>query len=140
MMAGELILGLFAPLAGRKAPKIEKSPPPKAVVFCLGDRESRFGQFSRVVQYRLDTQAAQAVFVRDYALNGTYREFTGSQGSVQKQRNGNWFVSWGNGPAMSVTEVTASGVEIFAAKLTYAGSITVSYRALRDDTLKLDPP
>lgn len=107
-------------------------------IFCLGDRESRFGHFSRAVEYRLNVQTAQAVFVRDYSLGGTYREFTSSQGSVQKQPNGNWLVSWGNGPAMSVTEVTQAGVEVFAAKLTYSGSIAVSYRALRDNTLTLD--
>ena len=107
-------------------------------IFCIGDRQARFGQFSRLVEYRLNTQTAQAIFVRDYALGGTYREFTRSQGSAQVLANGNWLASWGNGPAMSVTEVTPGGIEVFAARLTFAGSIAVSYRALRDETLTFD--
>lgn len=105
--------------------------------FCLGDRVARFGQFSRAVEYKLNTQTAQATFVRAYSLGeATRREFTPSQGSVQQMPNGNWLMGWGNGPAISATEVTEAGLEVFSAKLTYAGSIAVSYRAFRSDTLQ----
>lgn len=102
---------------------------------CLGDREDAFGQFSRVVEYRLDSSTGQAHFVRDHSLNGAYQEFTRSQGSVQLQTNGNWLISWGNGPDMSITEVDPSGVEIFAMKILFDGSIAVTYRAFREASL-----
>ena len=102
---------------------------------CLGPREDIFGQFSRVVEYRLDFAAGQAHFVRDHSLNGTYQEFTRSTGSVQLLADGNWLIGWGRGPDMSVTEVNASGDEIFAMKILFDGSIAFSYRALREASL-----
>ena len=106
--------------------------------FCLGDREAVFGQFSRVVEYRLDIATGQANFVRDHSLNGSFQEFTRSQGSVQPLLSGNWLIGWGNGPDMSVTEVTESGQEVFAMKITSGESIAVSYRAFREDSLPIN--
>lgn len=103
--------------------------------YCAGDREIAFGQFSRVVEYRLDVSAGQAHFVRDHSLNGTYQEFTRSTGSVQLLANGNWLISWGRGPDMSITEVDPSGAEIFAMKILFADSIAVTYRAFREPSL-----
>ena len=105
---------------------------------CLGDRENDFGQFSRVVEYRLDFSTGQAHFVRDHSLNGTFQEFTRSQGSVQALNNGNWLISWGNGPDMSITEVNPSGNEVFAMKIQVDESIAVTYRAFREGTLPPD--
>jgi len=107
-------------------------------VYCLGDRENVSGQFSRVVEYRLDMAAGQANFVRDHSLNGTYQELTGSQGAVQLLENGNWLISWGNGPDMSITEVDQSGKELFAMKILVDGGIAVTYRAYREPNLPAD--
>lgn len=99
--------------------------------FCLGDRESSFGQFSRAVEYSLDITAGQASLVRDYSLDGTYLEFTRSQGSVQPLSNGNWLIGWGSGPGTSVTEVNQAGEKVFELRLSVAGDVSVSYRAFR---------
>lgn len=99
--------------------------------YCLGQRENVYGQFTRILEYRLDTQAGQANFIRDYSLNGTFQEFTRSQGAVQELENGNWLISWGNGPDMSITEVDSSGQVLFAMKILIDGSIAVTYRAFR---------
>ena len=107
-------------------------------MFCLGTRQTDFGEFSRIVEYQLDLLTGQAQFVRDHSLNGTYQELTRSQGSVQPLDNGNWLISWGNGPDMSVTEVTPTGDEIFAMKVVFDGSIAVSYRGYREPSLPLD--
>ena len=82
--------------------------------------------------------AGQAHFVRDHSLNGTYQEFTRAQGSVQLLANGNWLISWGSGPDISVTEVNPSGDEIFAMKILFDGSIAVTYRAFREASLPPD--
>lgn len=103
--------------------------------FCIGPRESTLGQFSRALEYRLDIAAGQAIFVRDHSLNGTFQEFTRSQGSVQPLVNDNWLIGWGNGPQMSVTEVTAAGEQIFQMRLLIDGSVAVSYRAFRENQL-----
>ena len=103
--------------------------------YCLGDREEVFGQFSRIVEYRLDLSAGQAHFIRDHSLNGTYQDFTRSTGSVQLLANGNWLISWGNGPDMSITEVNPSSNEVFSMKILFDGSIAVTYRAFRESSL-----
>ena len=61
-----------------------------------------------------------------------------AKGSVQLLDNGNWLISWGSGPDMSVTEVTPAGDEIFAMKAVFDGSIAVSYRVYREPSLPLD--
>ncbi|MEL7186878.1 MAG: aryl-sulfate sulfotransferase, partial [Pseudomonadota bacterium] len=99
--------------------------------FCLGDREALYGQFSRAVEYSLDPETSQAMFVRDYSLDGAYQAFTRSQGSVQPLTNGNWLVGWGNGPDVAVTEVSPSGQTVFEMRLSVEGETSVSYRAFR---------
>lgn len=106
--------------------------------YCLGDREASFGQFSRIVKYQLDLASGQANFVRDYSLNGTFQEFTRSQGSVQQLANGNWLISWGNGPDASISEVDPSGNEVFAMNILVDGSIAVTYRVFREPSLSSD--
>jgi hypothetical protein len=101
--------------------------------FCLGDRETAFGQFSRAVEYRLDRPARQAAFVRDYSINDTYREFSRSQGSVQLLANGNWLIGWGAGPDIAVTEVNASGNKVLELRLSVDSAPVVSYRAFREE-------
>ena len=108
--------------------------------FCPGNRIATFGNFSRAVEYQLDSTTGQASFVRDHPLFGTYQEYTPWQGSVQELDNGNWVIGWGQvqNNAMSITEVTPSGDEILAIKILYDGNIAVSYRAIRDPNIDLD--
>lgn len=105
---------------------------------CLGDRDIVFGEFSRAVEYRLDTSTGQATFVRDHSLNGTYQEFTRSTGSVQQLEDGSWLIGWGRGPDMSVTEVNAEGEEVFAMKILIDDAVAVSYRAFREADLMME--
>ncbi len=86
----------------------------------------------------MSLSAGQAHFVRDHSLNGTYQEFTRAQGSVKLLPNGNWLISWGNGPDMSITEVDPLGNEIFAMKILFTDSIAVTYRAYREANLPSD--
>jgi hypothetical protein len=104
-------------------------------IYCLGGREETFGQFTRILEYRLDLEAGQAHFVTDYSLNDTYTEFTSSQGSVQQLSNGNRFIGWGRGPDMSVTEIDPSGKEVFMMRLTFDDTVAISYRAYRYENL-----
>ncbi len=99
--------------------------------YCLGDREEVFGQFSRVLEYRLDNTRAEAVFVRDHALGGSYQIYTRSQGSTQPLANGNVLISWGRGPEMSITEIDAESRQVFAMEIRSEGEIAISYRAYR---------
>ncbi len=105
--------------------------------YCIGDRESVYGQFSRVLMYQLDLAAGEAIFSQHQALNGTFQEFTRSQGAVQVLENGNWLISWGSGPDMSITELDSSGEEVFAMKIVNNGDIAVTYRAFRYPDLTL---
>ncbi len=105
--------------------------------FCLGDRETLYGQFSRAVEYTPDPETGQAMFVRDYSLDGLYQAFTRSQGSVQPLANGNWLIGWGNGPDMSVTEVNRTGEKVFEMRLAVGSDIAVSYRAFKSEISEL---
>jgi len=105
--------------------------------YCLGDRETQFGQFSRAVEYALDADTGQAMFVRDYSLDGVYQAYTRSQGSVQLLSNDNWLIGWGNGPDMSLTEVDSSGQKVFEMRMTVEADIAVSYRAFRSHSPEL---
>ena len=109
-------------------------------LYCLGAREPTFGQFSRVVEYELDMAAGQAQWVRDFSLGGTYQSLSTSQGSVQPLENGNWFISWGNGPDIdtSVSEVNPEGEEVFTMNVRVGGAIATSYRAFRESSLPAD--
>ncbi len=60
-----------------------------------------------------------------------------SQGSVQELDNGNWLISWGNGPNMSITEVDTNDHEVFAMRIIKDQDIAVTYRAYRYPNLVL---
>ena len=53
-------------------------------------------QFSRVVEYSIDTTSNQAVFVRDHSYRNGYDAYAGSAGLVSPLANGNWLISWGS--------------------------------------------
>ena len=51
--------------------------------------------FSRAVEYALDLENHEAVFVRDHSLRGERRYFGLTTGNVDALDNGDWLVSWG---------------------------------------------
>ena len=51
--------------------------------------------FSRAVEYALDLENHEAVFVRDHSLRGTRDHIGHSNGNVDVLDNGDWLVSWG---------------------------------------------
>lgn len=72
-------------------------------------------QFSRAVEYRIDTADATATFQRHHSLHNTFTRFSHRFGNVAVTGNGNWLISWGDSerislasqrrPDVSVTEV-----------------------------------
>ncbi len=62
-----------------------------------GDPLSRpSGIYSRVVEYALDVDHGEALFVRDHALQGTRDMLGRAQGHVAVLSDGDWLVSWGS--------------------------------------------
>ena len=53
-------------------------------------------EFSRGVEYALDLDNAEAVFVRDHSLHGTRSELGYRGGNIESLSNGHWLISWGN--------------------------------------------
>ncbi len=51
--------------------------------------------FSRAVEYALDLDNHEAVFVRDHSLRGTRDHLAYANGTVDVLDNGDWLVSWG---------------------------------------------
>ena len=51
--------------------------------------------FSRAVEYALDLENHEAVFVRDHSLRGERRHLGYATGNVDVLDNGDWLVSWG---------------------------------------------
>ena len=52
--------------------------------------------YSRAVEYALDLDNGEAVFVRDHSLHGTKSELGYRRGHVEELNNGHWLVSWGD--------------------------------------------
>ena len=53
--------------------------------------------FSRAVEYALDLENHEAVFVRDHSLRGERSHLGYANGNVDALDNGDWLVSWGRG-------------------------------------------
>ncbi len=53
------------------------------------------GVYSRAVEYALDLEHGEAVFVRDHALGGTRDMLGHAGGHVEPLPDGGWLVSWG---------------------------------------------
>ena len=83
------------------------------------------GEYSRAVEYALDHDAGEAVFVRDHSLHGNKEAFGYSSGQVLPMDNGDWLISWGRNlrgqPPLeeTVTQVDpATGQEKFFIRFT----------------------
>ena len=59
--------------------------------------------FSRAVEYALDLENHEAVFVRDHSLRGTRDHLGYATGNVDVLDNGDWLVSWGRPLDVDVT-------------------------------------
>ena len=62
-----------------------------------GDTQRTNSEFSRVVEYALDPDNGEAVFVRDHCLGNDCDRFSIAQGHIHRMDNGNWLISWGRG-------------------------------------------
>jgi len=59
--------------------------------YCLGDRENQFGQFSRALEYKIDSINKTAEFLRDYSYDNLYSLYTPSGGSLTfSPKKNNW--------------------------------------------------
>ena len=52
-------------------------------------------EYSRALEYALDLDNGEAVFVRDHSLHGTKSELGYRTGHVEELSNGHWLISWG---------------------------------------------
>ena len=87
------------------------------------------GEYSRAVEYALDHDAGEAVFVRDHSLHGNKAALGYSSGQVVLMDNGDWLISWGRNlrgqPPLeeTVTQVDpATGQEKFFIRFTAANT------------------
>ena len=61
-----------------------------------GDTVGREGYvYSRAVEYAIDLENGEAVFVRDHSLHGEERRLGYAGGHVEPLDNGDWLISWG---------------------------------------------
>ena len=68
------------------------------------DASGRAGNdFSRAVEYALDLENHEAVFVRDHSLRGERSHLGYANGNVDVLDNGDWLVSWGRPLDVDVT-------------------------------------
>ena len=79
-----------------------------------GDTQRRNSEFSRVVEYALDPDNGEAVFVRQHCLGNECNRFSIAQGHIHRMDNGHWLVSWGRGDdrSGSVLPLEASLTEV----------------------------
>ncbi len=53
-------------------------------------------EYSRGVEYAIDLENGEAVFVRDHSLGGTRSELGYRSGHIEELSNGHWLISWGD--------------------------------------------
>ena len=58
----------------------------------------RQGDFSRALEYALDPDTGEAVFLRDHTFGGQRTRLGIAHGHVEVLNNGDWLISWGNDP------------------------------------------
>ena len=92
------------------------------------DGNFRSPQFSRAVEYKIDTLAKTATLVWEYRHSPDY--YTFYMGNAQRLSNGNTFIDWSDAPLPKAFEVTPSGEIVYSANF----EISVPcYRAFRFD-------
>ena len=96
------------------------------------------GQYSRAVEYALDVDNGEAVFVRDHSLGGTRSKVGFKHGHVEELEGGDWLVGWGGWepgtgakPGESVTQVDPNtGEEKFSITLLLPNGASESMRPI----------
>ena len=93
--------------------------------------------YSRAVEYALDVDNGEAVFLRDHSLGGTRSRRGAIHGHVEALPNGDWLIGWGgssagpSSPYVSVTQVDPdTGEEKFSIALLKAGGSSESIRPI----------
>ena len=94
------------------------------------------GEYSRAVEYALDLDNNEAVFLRDHSLGGTRSKSGNVHGHAEELPNGDWLIGWGrwgrggtNSPTESVTQVDPNtGEEKFSITLRNADGSAESIR------------
>ena len=62
------------------------------------DVVGRQGGFSRALEYGLDLDTGEAVFLRDHTFGGQRTRLEIAHGHVEVLNNGDWLISWGTNP------------------------------------------
>ncbi len=79
-----------------------------------GERNREKDIYGRGVEYAIDTEHGEAVFVRDHSLHGTRSIPAGPVGHIDLLSNGDWLVSWGDGsliPSRDTRDEVATQVD-----------------------------
>tara|TARA_Y100000741_G_scaffold111743_1_gene83886 strand:+ start:60 stop:1547 length:1488 start_codon:yes stop_codon:yes gene_type:complete len=97
---------------------------------CNGEREDKFGTFSRALQYKLNLNLSKVTFVRDYSFKNEYKEYSTSGGSFFVTNNGNWLINWSRG-INTITEVSENNEIAFEFNIKNDSVNLRSYRAYR---------
>ena len=63
------------------------------------------GIYSRAVEYALDLEHGEAIFVRDHALRGSRDMLGRAGGHVEPLPDGDWLISWGGPGRVGTTQV-----------------------------------
>ena len=84
--------------------------------------------FSRVVEFKIDTMTMTATKVWEYRHSPDY--YTSWMGNAQRLENGNTFIDWADNPLPKAYEVTPSGENVYSADFEQS---TPCYRAFRFD-------
>ena len=90
-----------------------------------GDPQRPNREFSRVVEYALDPDNGEAVFVAQHCQGNACTRYSTSQGHIERMDSGHWLAGWGRAtsyrmPDASVTEVDPlTNEELLAFKITH---------------------
>ncbi len=106
--------------------------------------------FSRVVEYAIDPVSGRASFIRQFRLDPKYG-YTPWWGGVTVLDNGNWLIAWRNDRgydeslgieerAIAISEVDATGTEVFRLNAYSGNTFCTTYRAYREPEAEIDIP
>lgn len=106
--------------------------------------------FSRVVEYAIDPLNGRASFIRQFRLEPKYG-YTPWWGGVTVLDNGNWLIAWRNDRdydkslgieerAVALSEVDATGTEVFRLNAYSGDTYWATYRAYREPEAEIKIP
>lgn len=106
--------------------------------------------FSRVVEYAIDPVNGRASFIRQFRLEPKYG-YTPWWGGVTVLDNGNWLIAWRNDigydeslgieeRAVALSEVDATGTEVFRLSAYSGDTYWATYRAYRESGSEIKIP